>query len=124
MSVCAEGADTRSGHEANAQRQTEAMIPPRTHAQLRRATPPGGRACNALVYRVRRLSIAGWKQASGSYQRPRIEAKMHCSKRLGERLRAKDFHRQITEVQRRAVILNRFTPLALGDSPFMQHKLL
>jgi hypothetical protein len=34
---------------------------------------------------------------------------MGCFKRLGERVMARDFDRQVTELQVRASILNRFT---------------
>jgi len=41
-----------------------------------------------------------------------VECKMRCLKLLGERLMARDFNRQITEVHIRAAILNRFTQLS------------
>ena len=40
---------------------------------------------------------------------------MHCVKLLGQRLSARDFDRQVAEIQIRAAILNGFT--ALGDLP-------
>ncbi|PXF30582.1 transposase, partial [Pokkaliibacter plantistimulans] len=40
-----------------------------------------------------------------------VETKMRCFKRLGERVMAKDFDRQVAELQVRAAILNRFTQL-------------
>jgi hypothetical protein len=36
---------------------------------------------------------------------------MHCFKRLGERVMAKTFDRQVAELQVRAALLNRFTAL-------------
>jgi hypothetical protein len=36
---------------------------------------------------------------------------MHCFKPLGERVRSRDFDRQVAELQIRAAILNRFTAL-------------
>ena len=36
---------------------------------------------------------------------------MHCFKLLGERVRPRDFDRQVAELQIRAAILNRFTAL-------------
>ena len=36
---------------------------------------------------------------------------MHCFKLLGERVRSRDFERQVAEFQIRAAILNRFTAL-------------
>jgi len=36
---------------------------------------------------------------------------MHCFKLLGERIMARDFDRQVAEMQIRAAILNRYTAL-------------
>ncbi|GGC11550.1 hypothetical protein GCM10011494_32930 [Novosphingobium endophyticum] len=36
---------------------------------------------------------------------------MHCFKLLGERVMAREFDRQVAELQIRAAILNRFTEL-------------
>lgn len=41
----------------------------------------------------------------------RIETKMNCIKRLGERLMSRTFERQVNELHIRAAILNRFTEL-------------
>jgi chromosome condensin MukBEF MukE localization factor len=38
---------------------------------------------------------------------------MHCIKLLGQRLTARDFDRQITEVHVRIAVLNRFTALGI-----------
>jgi hypothetical protein len=38
---------------------------------------------------------------------------MHCVKLLGQRLPARDFDRQIAEIQIRAAILNGFTALGV-----------
>ena len=38
---------------------------------------------------------------------------MHCMKLLGQRLAARDFDRQVAEIQIRAVILNCFTALGI-----------
>jgi len=38
---------------------------------------------------------------------------MHCVKGLGQRLMARDFDRQVAEVQIRAAVLNRFTALGI-----------
>lgn len=48
---------------------------------------------------------------SGYHRRSLVETKMGCFKRLGERVMARDFDRQVTELQVRASILNRFTRL-------------
>jgi hypothetical protein len=36
---------------------------------------------------------------------------MHCFKRLGERVKARTFERQVTELHVRVALLNRFTQL-------------
>jgi hypothetical protein len=38
---------------------------------------------------------------------------MHCVKLLGQRLSARDFDRQVAEIQIRAAILNGFTALGI-----------
>ena len=38
---------------------------------------------------------------------------MNCVKLLGQRLMARDFDRQVAEVQIRAAVLNRFTALGI-----------
>ena len=43
--------------------------------------------------------------------KPPVEAKMRCFKLLGERVMARDFDRQVAELQVRAAVLNRFTRL-------------
>ena len=52
-----------------------------------------------------------WKKWSGYHRRSLVETKMHCFKRLGERVMAKTFERQVTELQVRVALLNRFTQL-------------
>jgi len=41
---------------------------------------------------------------------------MGCFKRLGERVMARDFERQVTELQVRVSILNRFTQLGTHET--------
>ena len=52
-----------------------------------------------------------WKKWSGYYRHSLVKTKMRCFKLLCERLMARDFDRQVAEVQVRAAILNRFTQL-------------
>ena len=40
-----------------------------------------------------------------------VEIKMHCIKRLGERVMSRTFEQQVNELHIRAAILNRFTEL-------------
>lgn len=52
-----------------------------------------------------------WKSWSGYHRRSQVETKMHCGKRLGERVMSRTFERQANELHIRAAILNRFTEL-------------
>ena len=52
------------------------------------------------------LGRVPWRNWSGHHRRSRVETKMHCVKLLGQRLMARDFDRQIAEVQVRVAILN------------------
>ena len=52
-----------------------------------------------------------WKRWSGYHRRSLVETKMRCCKLLGERVMARDFDRQVAELQVRAAVLNRFTRL-------------
>jgi hypothetical protein len=60
---------------------------------------------------TRRLGRKKWKKWTGYHRRSLVETKMRCFKLLGERVMARDFDRQVAELQVRAAILNRFTRL-------------
>ena len=50
----------------------------------------------------------------GAYhRRSRVETKMHCVKLLGQRLMARDFDRQLSELQVRSAVLNGDTALGI-----------
>ena len=111
-SVSGDGAyDTRGCHEAIAQREAEAVIPTRKNGRLWKDNRAGAKARNAILRATRYLGQALWKRWSGYHRRSLVETKMRCFKRLGERVMAKDFDRQVAELQVRAAILNRFTQL-------------
>jgi len=46
-------------------------------------------------------------------RRSRVEAKMNCIKLLGQSLMARDFDRQVAEIQVRVAVLNRYTALGI-----------
>ncbi len=48
---------------------------------------------------------------SGYHRRSLVETEMRCFKLLGERIMARDFDRQVAELQVRAAVLNRFRRL-------------
>ena len=52
------------------------------------------------------------------HRRSRVETKMHCIKLLGQLLMARDFERQVAEIQIRIAILNRYTALGI---PVTEH---
>jgi Transposase DDE domain len=112
--VTADGAyDTRKCHDAIAARNSHAVIPPRKNAKLWKADTPGARARNEAVRSSKYLGRALWRQLTGYHCRSRVETKMNCVKLLGQRLSARDFDRQVAEIQIRAAILNGFTALGI-----------
>ena len=116
-SVTADGAyDTRKCHDATAARNARAVIPPRKNARLWKPDTLGARARNEAVQSSKDLGRAQWRRLSGYHRRSRVETKMHCIKLLGQRLAARDFDRQVAEVQIRAAILNSFTALGIPDT--------
>lgn len=113
-SVTADGAyDTRKCHDAIAARNAHAVIPPRKNAKLWKPDTPGARARNEAVRASKYLGRALWRQLTGYHRRSRVETKMHCVKLIGQRLSARDFDRQVAEIQIRAAILNGFTALGI-----------
>jgi IS5 family transposase len=112
LSVSGDGAyDTQRCHEAIARRGAKAVIPTRKNAQPWKAKRPGAAARNEILRSTNRLGRAIWKQWSGYHRRSLVETKMRCFKRLGERVMACTFERQVVELQVRAAVLNRFTHL-------------
>ena len=110
--VTADGAyDTRACHAAIAARSACAVIPARKNARPWLENTPGAKARNETVRSSRRLGRAIWRCWSGYHRRSLVETKMRCFKLLGERVMARDFDRQVAELQIRAAILNRFTAL-------------
>ena len=113
-SVTADGAyDTRRCHNAIADRGAAAVIPPRQNAQSWKPTTAGAIARNDALRASRYLGRALWRNWSGYHRRSRVETKMHCVKLLGQRLMARDFDRQVAEVQVRVAILNGYTALGI-----------
>lgn len=113
-SVTADGAyDTRKCHDAIAARNAHAVIPPRKNAKPWNPTTAGAIARNDAISASRYLGRTIWKRWSGYHRRSRIESKMHCVKRLGQSLMARDFDRQVAEIQIRVAVLNCYTALGI-----------
>jgi len=113
-SVTADGAyDTRRCYDAIADRGADAVIPPRKNARPWKTVTVGAGARNEALRASKYLGRALWRRWSGYHRRSRVETKMHCVKLLGQRLMARDFDRQVAELQVRIAILNRYTALGI-----------
>ncbi len=111
-SVSGDGAyDTKACHAAIIERGAQAVIPPRKNAQAWKATLVGAVVRNEALRACHRLGRSIWKKWSGYHRRSLVETKMHCLKRLGERVMAHTFERQVVELHVRVALLNRFTQL-------------
>ena len=111
-SVSADGAyDTKACHAAIVERGAQAVIPPRKNARAWKTTLSGALARNEALKACRRLGRRIWKVWSGYHRRSLVETKMHGFKRLGERVMARTFERQVVELHVRVALLNRFTQL-------------
>ena len=94
-SVTADGAyATRKCHDAIADRGAHAVIPPRKNAKPWKTVTAGA--------------------ASRRDETRRDETKMHCLKLLGQRLMARDFDRQVAELQVRVAVLNDYAALGIS----------
>ena len=113
-SVTADGAyDTRKCHDAIADGGAHAVIPPRRNAKPWTPTTAGAVARNEALRASKYLGRAIWRNWSGYHRRSRAETKMNCMKLLGQRLMARDFDRQLAEVQIRIAIMNGYTALGI-----------
>ena len=112
--VSADGAyDTERCHEAIAQRNAKATIPPREGAVRWGEDHPRDNILEAISIKGR----ARWKDESGYHRRSLAENMMYRLKQLlGERMFSRTFERQIAEAHVRAAILNRMTYLGMPQS--------
>ena len=111
MNQIPESEQIKECHNAIAARGAAAIISARKNAQFRKENTAGARARNAILRATKYLGRAIWKKWSGHHRRSLVETKMRCFKLLGERVMARDFERQVAELQVRVAILNRFTQL-------------
>ena len=100
-----EGEWKRKKHGAEYRRQW------RKNAQPWKHTLKGALARNEALKACHPLGRAIWKKWSGCHRRSLVETKMHCFKRLGERVMARTFERQVVALQVRVALLDRFTQL-------------
>lgn len=116
-SVGGDGAyDTKKCHAAIAERDAEAIIPVRRNGRPWKEDGPGTAARNETMRAIKRLGRTIWKKWSGYHCRSLVETKMHCFKLLGQRVMARTFDRQITELKVRAAILNRFSQIGTPNT--------
>ncbi|MBJ9947584.1 IS5 family transposase [Acinetobacter bereziniae] len=93
-----------------ADRQAYAVIPPRKNAKHWKKKVHS-RERNELLRTVKRFGTTLWKKWSGYHRRNLVETKMHCIKLLGDKLMAKSFSCQMSEIHARVAVLNKFTEL-------------
>jgi Transposase DDE domain len=111
-SVSADGAyGPQACHAAIVQRGAHAVMPARKNGQLWEETLVGASVRNEALKACHRLGWRIWKNWSGNHRRSLMETKMHGFKRLGERVMARTFERQVVELHVRVALLNRFTQL-------------
>ena len=116
-SVGGDGAyDTRKCHAAIAERDAAAVIPVRRNGQPWTKAGPGVEARNETLRATKRLGRTIWKKWSGYHRRSLVETKMHCRKLLGQRVAARTFDRQKTDLKFRAAILNRFSQIGTPNT--------
>ena len=117
VSVGGDGAyDTRDCHAAIAGRGADPVIPVRRNGRPWTKDGPGVEARNEALRAIKRLGRAIWKKWSGYHRRSLVETRMHCFKLLGQRLAARTFDRQKTELKVRAAILNRFSQIGTPNT--------
>jgi len=68
---------------------------------------------NEAVRASRYLGRALWRRLTRYHRRSRVETKMHGVKLMGQSLMARDFDRQVAEIQIRIAVLNRYTATPL-----------
>ena len=106
--------DTQDMHKACHNRGAIPIIPSRKGARRHKGLAFAHR--NEVVKACKRLGRVIWKRWSGYHRRSLVETKMNCFKRLGEKVMARTFERQVAELNVRASILNRFTELGTPET--------
>ncbi|SFT17094.1 hypothetical protein SAMN04488040_0031, partial [Sulfitobacter marinus] len=90
-----------------------AVIPPRKNAKPWKPTSAGAIARTDAVNAQRYLGRTLWRRWSGYHRRSCVETKMHCLKLMGQSLMARNFDRQVAEIQIRIAVLNRYSALGI-----------
>lgn len=118
--VSGDGAyDKRNCYDAIRDRDATATIPPQRNAKI---WQHGNRQAERLVRdqnlrRIRQVGRATWKQESGYHRRSLAETTMFREKVIfGEKVSARGFAGQATQLLVRCAALNRMTHLGMPDS--------
>ena len=118
--VSGDGAyDRRRCYEAISQRRARATIPPQHNAKIWQHgnTHAERLARDDNLRRIRQIGRAGWKRECGYHRRSLAETTMFRLKTIfGDRVSARSFAGQATQVVVRCASLNRLTQLGMPDS--------
>lgn len=90
--------DTKACHTAVRVRRAQAGTPPRRSAPPWKAHDRTVALRNEAPRAVRHLERSVWKKWSGYHRWSLGETNMHCFKRLGQRVLARTFERQVMEL--------------------------
>jgi len=111
--------DKRACYEAIRKRQAKAAIPPRRDAKIWQHgnTKQERLTRDENLRRIRQVGRKQWKKEVGYHRRSLAETQMFRMKTIfGERVRARQFDGQATQVLVRCAALNRMTHLGMPDS--------
>ena len=114
--VLGDGAyDFQDCYKAIHARGARAVIPPQVRARIRGGEEFGGR--NAAVLRGREVGRDEWRKETGYHRRSLAETAMMRLKTIfSDRLRAREWSRQETELRLRCAALNKMTGLGMPRS--------
>lgn len=91
--------------------EANAIIPPRKNAKSWKPDTAGAVARSKILRTSKRVDRTLWRRWSGYHRRRRTETEIHCVTRLGQRLSARGFDRQVAEFQIKVAVLNGATAL-------------
>lgn len=105
--------DTRECHEAIADRGAHSFIPPRRNGTQWKTVTAGAMVRNEAPRTAKYIGRARWRRWSGYHRRSRAGTKRHSVKLPGQRRLARDFDRQVAELQVGIAVLNGYTALGI-----------
>jgi hypothetical protein len=116
VEVLGDGAyDFQDCYRAIHARGARAVIPPQVRARVRSGPEFGDR--NAAVLRGREVGRDEWKKEAGYHRRSLAETAMMRLKTIfSDKLKAREWRRQVTELRVRCAAMNRMTYLGMPQS--------